>query len=87
MVPISEKMTRDLFFDFDVVHVESAFLLQLKLLSFDKKRDELIKPFSSYSRLGFLFEDRPSFFPFITKQLNANFIIWPTKLDSIMLSF
>jgi hypothetical protein len=45
MGPISEKMTRDLFFDFDVVLVESAFLLQLKLLSFDKKREELIKHF------------------------------------------
>jgi hypothetical protein len=87
MVPISEKMTRDLFFDFDVVHVESAFLLPLKLSSFGKKRDELIKPFSSYSRLGFPFEDQRSFFPFITKQLNANFITWLKKRDSIMLSF
>ena len=87
MVAISEKMTRDLFFDFDVDVVWDAFLLQRKLSSFGKKREELIKPFSNYSRLVFPFEDRPSFFQFITKQLNANFIIWLKKLDSIMLSF
>jgi hypothetical protein len=87
MVAISEKMIRALFFDFDVVPVESAFLLPPKLSSFGKKRDESIKPFLSFSRLEFPFEDQLSFFQFITKQLNANFIILPRKLDLIMLSF
>ena len=57
MGPISEKMTRDLFCDFDVDVARGAFLLQRRLLSFGKKRDELIKPSLSYSPLGFPFED------------------------------
>jgi hypothetical protein len=87
MEAISEKMIRDLFFVFDVVLAEGAFLLQRRLSSFDKKREESIKLFLSYSPQGFPFEDLQSFFPFITKQLNANFIILPRKLDLIMLSF
>jgi hypothetical protein len=87
MEAISEKMIRDLFFVFDVVLAEGAFLLQRRLSSFGKKRDESIKPFLSYSPQGFPFEDQLSFFQFITKQLNANFIILPRKLDLIMLSF
>jgi hypothetical protein len=58
MEPISEKMIRVLFFDFDAVVVRGAFLLQRRLSSFGKKRDELIKPFLSYSPLGFPFEDQ-----------------------------
>jgi hypothetical protein len=84
---ISEKMIRDLFCDFDVDVVRGAFHLQPKRSSFDKKREELIKPFSSFSRLEFLFEDQPSFFQFTTKRLNANFNILQRKLDLIMLSF
>jgi hypothetical protein len=87
MEAISEKMIRDLFFVFDVVLAEGAFLLQRRLSSFDKKREESIKLFLSYSPPGFPFEDQLSFFQFITKQLNANFITWLKKLDSIMLSF
>jgi hypothetical protein len=58
MGPISEKMIRDLFFVFDVVLVEDAFLLQRKRSSFDKKREESIKLFLSYSPPGFRFEDQ-----------------------------
>ena len=68
MEAISEKMIRDLFFVFDVVLAEGAFLLPPKLSSFGKKRDESIKPFLSYSPPGFRFEDQRSYFQFTIKR-------------------